>query len=403
MSVLSAACGLFAKETGQYIFHLPRKSQAHVGLGCHRRVAYGREGIRIVDRDGSKVVACKGNPLEEIRGLLDPGFPSFWMISPDLDRNAKDPDLPLILCLQPREEALIQGFSDYGLLDQPLIAEPAQGWDSLSDELFLERLRQGIAVLQDYPHGKMILTRSYRREIGEMDPFALFSLFAGSEPASACSHYLKIDEGVASLGCSPENVFEIQNGRVAFDVVAATRGKSADPEIDARWRAALLNDVKEHREHLMAFERYKARIEGLIAPGSLDIEFELDVLELGNVRHLYSRASGFLREDWDWMRILADSFPALISYPDALRPFADRQDDPLRYYGGIVGRVSADGKDAAFFLNLRAALAKRGTLYTQGGVGVIAESEPEKELLEVKNKLRGLFRSVAQWENMQGG
>ena len=99
------------------------------------------------------------------------------------------------------------------------------------------------------------------------------------------------------------------------------------------------------------------------------------------------------------MRILSDSFPALVSYPDALQPLADTQQDPLRYYGGILGRVSADGKDAAFYLNLRAALAKHGTLYTQGGVGVIAQSEPDKELLEVRNKLRGLFRAVAEWES----
>lgn len=398
MSVLSTACGLFTRDAGQYVFHLPREAQAHVGLGCHRRIAYGRDGFGVSDEDGSRMVACEGDPLEEIGHLLDPGFPSFWMISPDLARTAKDHDLPLILCVQPKVEVLVQGFGDHGLLDQPLVAEPAQGWRSISDERFLERLARGIAVLQDFPQGKMILTRSYLREIGERDPFALFSLFAGSEPASACSHYLRVDDGVASLGCTPENVFEIRDGRVSFDVVAATRGKSADPEIDARWRASLQNDAKEHREHLMAFERYKARMEGLITPGSMDIEFELDILELGNVRHLYSRASGGLRDDWDWRRILADSFPALVSYPDALRPFADTQEEPLRYYGGILGRVSADGKDAAFFLNLRAALAKRGLLYTQGGVGVIAESEPAKELLEVKNKLRGLFRAVAQWE-----
>lgn len=404
MSVLPRALSLFeagrpVEEAGQYIFHLPRRAKAHVGLGCHRRIAYGRDGF-VVSADGGPIsIPCAGDPLNQMRGLLDPGFPSFWMISPDLGRAVHDRDLPLILCVQPRFEVSIKGFGSHGQFERALAAEPAEDWQHQPDEEFLERLARGIAVLQDYPDGKMILTRSYQRAIGARDPLSLFAIFAGSEPASACNHYLQVDDGVASLGCSPENVFEVHEGRLSFDVVAATRGKSADPATDARWREALRNDPKERREHLLAFDRYKARIENLIEPGTLNIEFQLETLELGNVRHLYSRASGALRDDWDWMRILSDSFPALVSYPDALQPLADTQQDPLRYYGGILGRVSADGKDAAFFLNLRAALAKHGTLYTQGGVGVIAQSEPDKELLEVKNKLRGLFRAVAEWES----
>lgn len=402
MSVFSQAFDLFSDrqvaEAGQYIFHIPRRTKAYVGLGCHRRITYGRDGFIVSGQSGSDHIPCTGNPLEQVRSLLDPGFPSFWMISPDLGRASHDPDLPLILCVQPELEVSVEGFGSHGRFECALSAEPAGGWEHEPDKEFLERLANGIAVLQDYPDGKMILTRSYQRDIGSRDPLSLFRIFAGSEPSSACNHFFRVDAGIASLGCSPENVFEVHEGRLSFDVVAATRGKSDDPATDARWREALRNDPKERREHMMAFDRYRARIDDLIEPGSLNIDFQLEILELGNVRHLYSRASGQLRSEWDWMRILSQSFPALVSYPEALQPLADTQHDPLRYYGGILGRVSADGKDAAFYLNLRAALAKRNTLYTQGGVGVIAQSEPDKELLEVRNKLRGLFKAVAQWE-----
>lgn len=403
MTVLDQACDLLAvagpgEAGGQYLFHVPRQGVAHIGIGRRRTISRSRDGVTVIDADGTRTLPCERNPVAQVAGLLDPDRPSFWMISPDLARKVHDPTLPLIYCVQPQEELRIDcpsGVSGPGTILPDKLAE---AWTTQDDKAFVERLRQGIATLRDYPDGKMILTRSYQRDCTGRDPFDLFRLFAASEPSAACNHFLRLADGVASLGCSPENVFEVCGGRLVFDVVAATRGKSSDPETDARWRETLRNDPKERREHMMAFERYLARIEGLVMPGSMEVEFQLEVLELGNVRHLYSRASGRLREDRDWRGILADSFPALVSYPDALQELADPQVEPLRYYGGILGRVAAGGADAAFFLNLRAALVANGTLHTQGGVGVIAQSEPDKELLEVRNKLTGLFKAVAAWE-----
>lgn len=383
----------------QYIFQRPREQNALIGLGCHRKITFSRDGFHITADNGPRFEASVGDPIAQMRGLLAPDFPSFWMISPDLGRPVEDPDLPLIICIQPKCEVTIDDFGVHDRTGQPIKMGLAQDWDTQSDGAFSARLEQGIETLRTYPAGKMILTRSYQRTVGNRDTLALFSIFSASEPSAACNHFLQIDNDITSLGCSPENVFEIRGGQLVFDVVAGTRGISPDPDVDARWRSALESDAKERREHLMAFERYQARIETLITPGSLAIAHQLGILELGNVRHLYSKASGNLRAGLNWATILADSIPALISYPDALQPLADPGTEPLRYYSGVLGRVAANGEDAAFFLNLRAALVKQGTLYTQGGVGVIAESEPAKEMLEVKNKLAGLFKAVAQWEN----
>jgi len=68
----------------------------------------------------------------------------------------------------------------------------------------------------------------------------------------------------------------------------------------------------------------------------------------------------------------------------------------------VLGRVAAGQGQAAFFLNLRAALIKDNDLHTQGGVGVIAESLPAKELLEVRNKLSGLMKAISAWESERG-
>lgn len=405
MDVFEQACQYFklgrqSKDSANYLFYLPREKKAYIGLGFHKVLRYQRDGLYIHSEGASTYIpSVLSDPLSDMANLLDDGYPSFWLISPDLYSSMDDPALPLVLCIQPKLEIQLTDFATSNALLKPLSGEPAHDWQTQSDEFFLERLSKGITVLQDYPDGKMIITRGYQREIGESDPFLLFKIFAESEPMAACSHYLQIDESTISFGCSPENVFEMLDGRLVFDVVAGTRGISADPEVDAKWLRTLETDPKERREHLMAFDRYKRRIEPMIEPGSLKVDYQLQLLQLGNVRHLHSRLSGNFKPEWDWLKLLINSCPALASYPEEVKKISENKDEPLRFYGGVFGRVAAGGHEAAFYLNLRAALVKNEILYTQGGVGVINESVAEKELLEVKNKLSGLMKAVAVWES----
>jgi len=195
-------------------------------------------------------------------------------------------------------------------------------------------------------------------------------------------------------------VFELEDRRLVFDVVASTRGISPDPEKDRRWIEELKSDPKEIREHMMAFNRYQARMESLVEKNSLSIDQFQDVLEMGMVRHLHSKLSGDLRSDLNWVSLLKDSFPPLTSYPAELAERMQDNPEPNRYYGGVVGRVAPNAKTVGAYLNIRALLSCDETLYTQGGVGVIAESSAEKELLEVKNKLRGLMTAVDIWQGL---
>lgn len=403
MNALDSACRYYANSQSEannvyYLVHFPRRKISFIGQGLSRVIQYRRDGFHIQTVAEERNLPPVANPLDAINELLDPQRPAFIIISPDLYRSTNDPELPLIFIIQPQVEVRFSGYEAADDVCKPLPELSTLQWQTQSDELFLQRLSDAIATLKFYPEGKMILTRSYQRVAKAQNPFRLFEILSSAEPAAACSHFVQIGAEIVSLGCSPENVFELDGGRLAFDVVAATRGVSSDPDVDAQWLEALKNDPKEKREHLMALARYISRIEKLIDPSTLVKEKELEILQLGQVRHLYSRLSGIARSDLNWSNLLAESFPALHSYPDELQPLADNMKLPLRFYGGIVGHVSAGSCAASFYLNLRAILFREKTLYTEGGVGVIAESIPKKELREVSNKLSGLMRAVAAWE-----
>jgi anthranilate/para-aminobenzoate synthase component I len=405
MSTLNQACALLRtldeRQAGgaHYIFHLPRRRKTYAGFGVQRLIRYFPDGVRIEDAQGrTQHRPLPAEPLLALKELVDPRYPAFLLVGADLERRARDPDLPLLVCAQPQYEAEFSAYGDDATAGAPLQNAPATGWETQPDQAFCDRVAIAIGALRQRTFGKMIMTRPYQKPVPGRDRLALFELFAASEPAAAASHFLQIDPRLHSLGCSPENIFEVGGGQISFDVVAATRGISPDPSVDREWLEALTADPKERREHQMAFDRYQARIETLIEAGSLRVERKMDVLQLGNVRHLYSKLAGRLRPGLDWARMLADSYPPLMSYPADLHPLADVPDEPNRFYGGVVGRIAPQDGPAALFLNLRACLIKGSMLYTLGGVGVIAESEPAKELLEVKNKLSGLMKAIAAWE-----
>lgn len=430
---LQAACAftrkLLQRNDGLpvYCFHVPERDVAWVGAWPERVLTYDGEGFAIRTPTQRMRLPDGGDPFAVLRRELDPSRPCFFMISLDLRRTARDPALPLLLFIQPsvelkfsrrqgRAESMIDAASP-ALEGQArtLLAEPQHHcartgrhgsneqaispWCTEGDEPFLRRLEEAVRVLGTTP-GKMIISRSYRKETRPgLDPFRLFEIYAASEPHAAASHYLALDPSTFSLGCSPENVFELERGRLAFDVIAATRGRSDDPERDQRWLSELQQDDKERTEHLMAFDRYRQRLETLCLAGSTTIEKSMDVRTLKRVRHLYSRVSGMLRPDLDFIDLLEESFPPLSSYPDELIPLADPELEPMRYYGGIVGRAGSGLNEGSSFLNLRSALMQGGAIHTQGGVGVIRESKPRQELLEVTNKLRSLMEAVSEWEN----
>jgi anthranilate synthase component 1 len=47
-------------------------------------------------------------------------------------------------------------------------------------------------------------------------------------------------------------------------------------------------------------------------------------------------------------------------------------------------------------IGLRTALVKDGTMYVQAGAGIVADSEPEAEYEECRQKARALFRAAEE-------
>ena len=66
---------------------------------------------------------------------------------------------------------------------------------------------------------------------------------------------------------------------------------------------------------------------------------------------------------------------------------------PRGIYGGCIGHIGFDG-NLNQAITIRTFVSRNNMLYFQAGAGIVAKSDPEKELQEVNNKLGALNRAV---------
>ena len=64
-------------------------------------------------------------------------------------------------------------------------------------------------------------------------------------------------------------------------------------------------------------------------------------------------------------------------------------------YGGAVGYFAANGAMDTC-IALRTAIVKEGSVFIQAGGGVVADSDPQAELEESRNKAKALIRAAEE-------
>jgi anthranilate synthase component 1 len=115
--------------------------------------------------------------------------------------------------------------------------------------------------------------------------------------------------------------------------------------------------------------------------------------------HIVSNVEGTLDPAYDALAALIAGFPAgTVSGAPKVRAMEIIDElEPQRrgLYAGAVGYFGANG-DMDTCIALRTALVKDQTMYVQAGGGVVADSDPEAEYQETRNKARALIRAAEE-------
>jgi anthranilate synthase component 1 len=115
------------------------------------------------------------------------------------------------------------------------------------------------------------------------------------------------------------------------------------------------------------------------------------------VAHIVSSVTGELREDRDALDALAAAFPAgtLSGAPKIRAMEIIDALEPVRrgLYGGALGYADLGG-NLDFCIAIRTIVMEAGRATVQAGAGIVADSDPQLEEYECRNKAAALLAAV---------
>ncbi|WP_025812842.1 anthranilate synthase component I family protein, partial [Komagataeibacter kakiaceti] len=168
---------------------------------------------------------------------------------------------------------------------------------------------------------------------------------------------------------------------------------------DLALEAELLADPKERAEHLMLIDLGRNDVGRVCELGSVRVTEQFVIERFSHVMHISSNVEGRLRPGLEALDALMSGFPAgtLTGAPKIRAMEIIDEVEPTRRatYAGCIGYFGPDG-DMDTCIGLRMAVVKDGRMYVQAGCGVVADSIPDAEYEETRQKARALFRAAEE-------
>ncbi|MDR1668973.1 MAG: anthranilate synthase component I family protein [Oscillospiraceae bacterium] len=198
-------------------------------------------------------------------------------------------------------------------------------------------------------------------------------------------------------GASPETLVSLKNGVVRTYPLAGTCKRTEDEEENKRLLEKLLSDPKELSEHEMLVELGKEDLGKICYPDSVKVEEYRSIKTCSHVYHIESKVRGTIRDDCDAFDAMSAALPAgtLSGAPreQAMEIIADLEGEKRGAYGGAVGYIDFTG-DMDLCIGIRMAVLKDGKISVQAGAGIVAESIPENEYNECRNKAKAMLMAI---------
>jgi para-aminobenzoate synthetase component 1 len=198
------------------------------------------------------------------------------------------------------------------------------------------------------------------------------------------------------LSSSPERFLRVVDGVVETCPIKGTRPRGATPLEDEAQAKELLASPKDRAEHVMIVDLERNDLGRVCAIGSVRVARLAERVAYSDVHHLVSSVRGRLRDAGDWPALLRAAFPSgsISGAPKlrALQIIAELEPVARDVYTGAIGCFDASG-GVDLSIAIRTAFAADGRLHLHLGGGIVADSDPEHELRETRDKGRGFARS----------
>ena len=285
----------------------------------------------------------------------------------------------------------LRNCPEHSLHQPALISAEAEDPGRLKHSL--ERIREYILAGDVF---QVNLSRGWHaRYAVDLDPVTTYRRLRDSNPSPFAGLFRRADWAVISS--SPERLVKVQDGWVETRPIAGTRRRGVNEANDEALLAELIGHPKERAEHVMLIDLERNDLGRLCEPGSVEVD-DLMVLEsYAHVHHIVSNVRGRIRADVSPGDVIAATFPGgTITGCPKVRCMEIIQELEPAGRGAYTGALGYLGVDGRLDLNiLIRTLVTRGVeAWFRAGAGIVADSEPDAELLEMQAKARGLLPAL---------
>jgi anthranilate/para-aminobenzoate synthase component I len=400
---LSARSGVVRLRTRDAEVTLPVDAFDAIALLLEQLGAPGSDGPRLFGFLGYDL----GGALEQMPEppAADMPVPDMWLAVVDtwLERDARE-DADWVLrrgselpAARPLESVAAEVAEAVGRRYPALPpVAPADRIDSCPDE---DGYRAAVSRTVARVHaGELFETNICRRLSAAWpdDPETFYLGLRQQGPAEYGAFVRGDSWAVASL--SPELYLRVRDGAVETRPIKGTRPR-AEPGADRAAVEELLGSEKEAAELAMIVDLARNDLGRVCSPGTVEVAAHRAVMSLPTVHHTYSVIRGRLDASAAPGALLRATFPpaSITGAPKIHAMRVAYAEEPARRGPamGAIGWLAPSG-DLELSVAIRTAAIGAGRVVYHAGCGIVADSDPDRELLETTAKARPFLQALGR-------
>lgn len=263
-----------------------------------------------------------------------------------------------------------------------------------SDSSFLNKVKDVKEMISGGEIIQAVLSR--RMEVREkITPYNFYLKIRTVNP-SPYMYMLKMGKRYIT-GCSPETHLKIRKNIMHLKPIAGTAPIPASAKEKRSVRKELLLDRKERAEHLMLVDLARNDLSRIAEKGSVSVTRFMKVEDYSHVMHIVSDVTGVMKSSSSIVDAFRYSFPAgtVTGAPKvrAVEIINEVEAMPREAYAGAIGYFGFN-KTSDTCITIRSAFFDEDGVHIQAGAGIVYDSVPDRESLEIDNKLRALTESM---------
>lgn len=262
-----------------------------------------------------------------------------------------------------------------------------EGKFNYTKEQFFEMVAKSKEMIKSGDVFQILMSNRFTQK-AVVDHFSFYRALRSKNPSPYL--FLLEFEDFSIAGSSPEVMVRLVDGHILLRPIAGTRKRGKTLDKDLEMEEELINDPKERAEHIMLIDLGRNDVGRVAHAGTVKVTDLMRIERYSHVMHIVSDVEAIIDEKYDMFDLFAATFTAgtMTGAPKirAMQLIAQFEGIKRNFYSGSIAYFGFDGNmDSA--ITIRTTMLTKDKVIFQAGAGVVADSIPELEYLEVHNKL----------------